>query len=122
MTTIYGKGLLCQIGELKKKCCQKVELHLRSDCLDHEPEDCDERDSDNAIYTLHEFKGDFRLDGKSVWGNIANNGKLGDLSENFLRRHVQYCRRLGVERLVFIRASSIGSYATTTKRSRLIQL
>lgn len=100
---IFGKGRICQLEALAGVCFEKAELAVPRDCcLEIGPG----RQNIERIFSMHEFKGSFRVGDHNecvpdVWGNIGDNSILGDLSEELLRRQVKYAKTHGIGRFVF---------------------
>lgn len=96
MRNIIGKGRIYQLESLRKKGFEKAELSTVESCLQIDP-----RPRDSEIFSMHEDKGRFCIDGSIVWGNIGDNSRLGDLSEELLKRQIDYAHKHGIKRFVF---------------------
>jgi len=96
MRRIIGKGWITQLNQLAEIGFEETELQIRNEA-DFE---INPLHPDVRIFTLHEWKGDFKVDGKRVWGNIGDAGELGDKSEELLGKHIAYAKEHGIERLV----------------------
>lgn len=96
MRNVFSKGFIEQLPELRERGFKGTELQIK----DEEDLKRNPRVSDIEIYTMHEFKGAFKLGNRTLWGNIGDNHIFGDLSEKLLKEHVGYARKHNIPRLV----------------------
>jgi len=94
---IIGKGYSCQLGLLAKQGFKEAELAIKNEhCLEIDP-----TQSNTKIFSMHEFKGNIQVGKSKEWGNIGDNWKFGDLSEDLLKRQIEFARNYGIPRFVF---------------------
>lgn len=117
---LAGKGSIDQLTQLAELGIKHAELYVRSSDLE---ERRDPTKKGVKLVTMHEFKGAFKIGGKTIWGNIGDNHILGDLSQALLRRHVEWAKEYGIPRLVLhpgfcniLAASKESAIETAAKR------
>jgi len=97
MRNIIGKGRIYQLESLRNEGFKKAELSTVESCLHIDPK----IHRDIEIFSMHEDKGKFCIEKSIVWGNIGDNSRLGDLSEELLKRQINYAHKHGIKRFVF---------------------
>lgn len=91
-----GKGSLAQLGDLVDIGFKKAELYIRNrDDLSKTI-----KNIKLEIEQVHEFKGNFNLNGKKIWGNIANPGLVGSHTEELIKEHIDFLKKNDIDKLV----------------------
>lgn len=110
---IIGKGYISQLSDLEKIGFEKAEVSIKKE------ENLEKSFQRNIeIFSVHEFKGSFSIDGVRTWSNLGDNYILGDLSEKLIKKHIKFAKKRNIKRLV-MHAGFVNSFVSNKEEALL---